>query len=472
MLRILFICSEYEGLIKTGGLADACRGLASSLLASGHQVSVILPRYGSLYHLDTEQSESVFVELGGRSFGGAVRRTEVAGVTVYLLEHHDFFARNRPYDDGEHGYQDNPLRFAFFCKAVIEWAGRQPAFDILHGHDWQSAPAAFYLKQYQQQHAGLAGTPFVFTIHNGAYQQQTDAAWAGQLELPLQQQGGQHSLNFLQLGLQYASKINTVSQGYRDELLSEPAANGLAQWYQQRQNDFSGILNGCDYQLWDPATDPALSANYHAGDLTGKAHCKSQLQRDYQLAVSAVPLLVAVSRVTGQKGYDILIPALKQLLAQHDAQVVIVGSGEAHYCQQLHQLTVLFPDKFRFIEGFNEPLSHQVEAAGDFFLMPSLFEPCGLNQLYSLRYGTLPIVRLTGGLKDTVLPWPATGATGIGFIEPTAAALLQALRQALALYQDQKSYSQVQQVDMAQSFGWTEASARYLALYQQAITSA
>lgn len=466
-MRILFICSEYEGLIKTGGLADACRGLASSLLASGHQVSVILPRYATLYQLKTEHSESVFVELGGRTLGCAVRSTSLAGVTIHLVEHHDFFGRARPYDDGQHGYADNPLRFAFFCKAALAWASNQPAFDVLHGHDWQTAPAAFYLSTLRHQVSALAATPFIFTIHNGAYQQQCQPFWAEQLDLPTTGQ----DINFLQLALQYATKINTVSRGYRDELLTEPAANGLAYWYQLRQNDFSGILNGCDYAMWDPATDPAIAAPYHLTNLAGKARCKQQLQQDYQLAITDRPLFVAVSRVTGQKGFDMLIPALQQWLKEAPVQVVIVGSGEVYYCQQLHQLALTFPDKFRFIEGFNERLAHQVEAAGDFFLMPSLFEPCGLNQLYSLRYGNLPIVRLTGGLKDTVLPWPDKQATGIGFAEPTTPALLQALQQALTLYENRKMYNKVQQRAMKQSFGWDEASAHYLALYQQAISA-
>lgn len=468
-MRILFICSEYEGLIKTGGLADACRGLASSLLAAGHQVEVILPRYGTLYNVETEGEESVFVELGGREFGCAVRSTQLHGVAIHLVEHHDFFARQRPYDDGQHGYADNPLRFAFFCKAAIAWASRQRAFDVLHGHDWQSAPAAFYLHQHQQDQQSLAGVPFIFTIHNGAYQQQCDVAWAAQLGLPVQPDVHHHGLNFLQIALQYATKINTVSRGYRDELLTEPAANGLARWYQQRQHDFTGILNGCDYQLWDPATDQAISATYHADNLTGKTQCKRQLRQECQLAQNEDPLLVAVSRVTSQKGYDMLIPALKHLLSHYPLQVVIVGSGEESYCQQLHQLTVVFPDKFRFIEGFNEHLAHQVEAAGDFFLMPSLFEPCGLNQLYSLRYGTLPLVRLTGGLKDTVVPWPDNQATGIGFTEPNTEALLEALRQALTLFQDKQAYKKVQQRGMAQSFSWLEATKQYLAMYQQAL---
>jgi starch synthase len=278
-------------------------------------------------------------------------------------------------------------------------------------------------------------------------------------------------INFLQLALQYATKINTVSRGYRDELLTEPAANGLAYWYQLRQNDFSGILNGCDYAMWDPAIDPAIAAPYHLANLAGKALCKQQLQQDYQLAITDSPLFVAVSRVTGQKGFDMLIPALQHWLKEAPVQVVIVGSGELYYCQQLHQLALTFPDKFRFIEGFNEHLAHQVEAAGDFFLMPSLFEPCGLNQLYSLRYGNLPIVRLTGGLKDTVVPWPDKQATGIGFAEPITAALLQALQQALILYENRKMYNKVQQRAMKQNFGWADASAHYLALYQQAISA-
>ncbi|MDX3774243.1 glycogen/starch synthase [Chromatiaceae bacterium AAb-1] len=465
-MRILFLCSEYEGLIKTGGLADACRGLATALVAAGHQVTVMLPRYAPLYELATTGQQSVYFPLGGRSLGCAVRYMQLDGVDIALVEHHDFFHRQRPYDDGHYGYDDNPLRFAFFCKAALEWCvqtGQQ--FDIIHGHDWQTAAAAYYLQQYRY-HAALAAVPFIFSVHNGAYQQQCDISWAAQLDISVLP--GTPELNFLALGVQYATKVNTVSNGYRDELLSEPAANGLAVLYQQRKSDFSGILNGCDYQQWAPSIDPLLPARYDKDDLAGKAQCKKILREQYQLADTAQPLFVAVSRLTGQKGYDYLIPALWQWLPGVDAQVLIVGSGEAKYVHALSELATAFPRQVRFVEGFNEPLAHQVEAAGDFFLMPSLFEPCGLNQLYSLRYGTVPVVRLTGGLRDTVIPWPDNLATGIGFSEPSVIAMQQALQQALDLYQQPELYRQLQYRGMQQNFSWQQAAEQYLQLYRQA----
>lgn len=470
-MRILLLCSEYEGLIKTGGLADACRGIAQGLVEAGHQVTVILPQYANLYSRPTGQSHSIYLNLGGRPMGCAVRQlaqSSLAGVDIRLLEHHDFFHRERPYDDGDQGYADNPLRFAFFCKAALEWCRQYlPDVDLIHGHDWQTAVTAAYLKQHYAEDPVLGKVPFIFTIHNGAYQLTAGAEWFGKLDL---QQGDDHFLNMLEQGIRHAAKINTVSQGYRDELLSEPAANGLARLYQLRQRDFVGILNGCDYQQWDPATDLTLSRNYQWADMSGKAVCKQQLKARFQLPAAEVPLLVAVSRITGQKGYDYLIPALRQFLAQSPAQVFIVGSGEQHYCRQLYQLQEDFPAQFRFYEGFDETLAHQAEAAGDFFLMPSLFEPCGLNQLYSLKYGAVPLVRLTGGLKDTVIPWPEPQATGVGFSEVSLQALLDALTQTEQLYQDQPAYRAVQQRGMQQNFSWQSSVVSYLALYQQAIT--
>lgn len=471
-MRILFICSEYEGLVKTGGLADACRGLAQSLLAAGHQVTVMLPRYGVLYQHSTAEWQSVYFNLAGRDFGCAVRHFNLDGVDIALVEHDDFFRRERPYDDGEHGYSDNPLRFAFFCKAALEWAQQcEQPFDLIHGHDWQSAAAAYYLKQHYQ-HSSLAQVPFVFSIHNGAYQEKCAPHWRRELDIEPQRHD---DLNFLATALSYADKLNTVSAGYRDELMHEPQAAGLAALYQQRAADFSGILNGCDYAIWHPAKDPYLSANFDADDLSGKAQCKAavleQLQlRDAKLPLDIkVPLFVGVSRLTGQKGYDYLLPALTLWLAHTTAQVVIMGTGEARYCNALKALQQQFPAQFRFVHGFSEAMAHQLEAAGDFFLMPSLFEPCGLNQLYSLRYGTVPLVRLTGGLKDTVNPWPGRGATGIGFNEPDISATLQALKQAEELYSKPRSYRTVQQNGMAQNFSWPKAAEHYVALYKQAL---
>ncbi|WP_333608579.1 glycogen synthase [Arsukibacterium sp.] len=462
-MRILFLCSEFEGLIKTGGLADACRGLAASLQQAGHQLTILLPRYASLYQHDTVVSHSVYFTLGQQQYGCAVRKLADNELDIWLLEHDDFFRRERPYDDGQFGYADNPERFAFFCKAALEWLRQQQlSIDIIHGHDWQTALTGSFLKQHYQP-TDFAITPrFVFTIHNGAYQQPLSSQHYAQFNLSTSHTG----FSMLAEGILSADWLTTVSAGYRQELMSEPAANGLAVLYQQAELRFSGILNGCDYQQWDPSTDPALTAHYSASDLTGKAECKRWLRQQYQLANSKVPLFVAVSRITGQKGFDFLIPALRQWLAQSNAQVLLVGSGEQHYCQQLGQLQQQFPLQFRFIEGFNEPLSHQVEAAGDFFLMPSLFEPCGLNQIYSLRYGTVPVVRLTGGLKDTVLPWPARNATGIGFTEPNIDSLVAALQQAEQLYRQPRSYKAVQQRGMQQNFSWQQAAEQYLQGYK------
>lgn len=467
-MRILFLCSEYEGLIKTGGLADAARGLAKALVDAGHQVTVMLPQYADLYKIETHDWESVYFGLGGQQFGCAIRYLNIDGVDIALLENHELFRRKRPYDDGGYGYADNPLRFAVFCKAALEWY-RQTAqqFDVIHGHDWQTGLAAYYLKQHYAADPVLGNIPYIYSIHNGAYQQVCSADWLSRLDVSPEHA---NPLNFLAIGIQYADKINTVSQGYRDELLHEPAANGLAGLYHYRRHDLVGILNGCDYHLWHPSSDKHLVANYNETDLSGKNICKKAILARYHFADTALPLYVAVSRITAQKGYDYLIPALRSWLPNVQANVIIVGTGEHHYCQQLGALQYDFPSKFRFLEGFDEVLAHELEAAGDFFLMPSLFEPCGLNQLYSLCYGTVPLVRLTGGLKDTVYPWPATEQpTGIGFHQPTVDALLEALYQSVELYRQSAIYAAVQQRGMQQNFSWPKAAAQYLELYQAAI---
>ncbi len=465
-MRLAFICSEFEGLLKTGGLADATRGLAKALQQAGHSVQIVMPRYGALYGVGcTPEWQSLYFNLGTQTYGCAVRHTVVDDIPVALIEHHQFFQRPRPYDDGEQPYPDNLERFAVFCKAALEYLAQQAEpVDIVHGHDWQSALASCYLKEMRQ--GALCNSKFVLTIHNAAYQQGFGRHELALLGLAHWQLPADLPTTLLALGLWQADAVNTVSPGYRDELLSEPAANGLSAWYQQKQQQFRGILNGCDYSRWDPATDFSLVARYDATDLSGKQQCKAELRRQTQLAESKEPLFVSVSRVTGQKGFSLLIPALQRFLASTAVQVVVMGTGEQQFIQPLRQLEQQFPQQFRLLEGFDEPLSHQVEAAGDFFLMPSLFEPCGLNQIYSLRYGTVPLVRATGGLKDTVVGLPVRGATGIVFEEPSVDALFDAMQQALALYQNKRKYRSVQQRGMAQIFDWQQAAGAYLQFYQ------
>jgi starch synthase len=467
-MQIVFLCSEYEGLLKTGGLADATRGLAQALLAEGHQVTVLMPRYGSLYQTALlPEWQSLYFPLAEQRYGCAIRHLQLDGVQIGLIEHHDFFQRPRPYDDGEHGYSDNALRFAFFCRAALQYlTSWQQAPAIIHGHDWQSALGAVYLRQLQQQ-GQLQHSRFVLSIHNAAYQQMIGQHELGLLGLSQADVPPDAPLSLLGIGVWQAAALNTVSQGYREELLSEPAANGLSALYQARQADFVGILNGCDYQRWDPSTDPMLSHNYHSGDLTGKAGCKTSLLQRVGWQTQSQALFVAVSRVTGQKGFSLLLPALRQWLPSTQARVLMMGTGEQQFIQPLLALMADFPAQFHFIQGFDEALSHQLEAAGDFFLMPSLFEPCGLNQIYSLRYGTVPLVRATGGLKDTVVAYPACDATGIRFDEAEVPALLAALQQAEQLYADPAQYRLVQQRGMQQVFSWQASASLYLQLYHR-----
>lgn len=468
-MRLAFICSEFEGLMKTGGLADATRGLAKALQQAGHSVQIIMPRYGSLYaSAHRPEWQSLYFNLGNHTYGCAVRHTEVDGIPVALIEHHQFFQRPRPYDDGEQPYPDNLQRFAFFCKAALEYLAQSPEpVDVIHGHDWQSALAACYLQEMRR--GVLAQAKFVLTVHNAAYQQGFDRQDLPILGLSHWHMPPDIPSTLLALGVWQSDAVNTVSPGYRDELLSEPAANGLSALYQQKQH-FYGILNGCDYSRWDPSTDLSLVARYDNTDLTGKLQCKSELRRQTQLADSKEPLFVSVSRVTGQKGFTLLIPALKRFLGETAAQVVVMGTGEQQFIQPLRQLQLEFPQQFRLLEGFDEPLSHQVEAAGDFFMMPSLFEPCGLNQIYSLRYGTVPIVRATGGLKDTVVGLPARGATGIVFQQPDVESLYAALQQAYELFTNKRKYRSVQQKGMAQVFDWQHAAVKYQEFYQRALS--
>ena len=310
--------------------------------------------------------------------------------------------------------------------------------------------------------------PFIFRIHNGAYQEKCAVHWRRELDIEPHRHD---ELNFLATAVAYADKINTVSRGYRDELMQEPQAAGLSALYQQRAADFIGILNGCDYAIWHPATDIHLPANYDADNLGGKAQCKAAIRTQLELAPGKAPLFVAVSRLTGQKGYDYLIPALNLWLSTTEAQVVVMGTGEGRYCRALEQLQQQYPDQFRFVQGFSDGMAHQLEAAGDFFLMPSLFEPCGLNQLYSLRYGTLPVVHAVGGLRDTVFEQQGEAvdehANGFVFEHPTPELLFAAIERALATYEHPARWKQLQLNAMSKDFSWDLSAQQYVAIYDK-----
>ncbi|MCH8553040.1 MAG: glycogen synthase GlgA [Natronospirillum sp.] len=479
-LRIMHVASEYEGLAKSGGLADVARALPAALAALGCEVRVLVPCYGPLRDRDFDRlipSLSVPLNLTER-FGCSIRVWQDGPVTVYLLEHNEFFDRPGLYDDAHGPYEDNPLRFSLLTKTAFELCKAldyRP--DILHSHDWQTALAGYYRNVHYANDPFFADTRVVFNVHNGAYQGLCHARWLGTIGIDpahfTPEQFEDHGeINLLKGGVAFSDAIVPVSPGYASELLEEKTSHGLWRQFRTHQSRLQGILNGCDYRQWNPETDRQIPARYSAEDLSGKARCKASLQASVGLAPEAQqPLFGLVSRLTDQKGFHYLIPALHDLL-QHPVQLVLLGSGDPHFVGQLRHLAESHPGQVQFTEGYSDTLAHRIEAGSDFFLMPSLFEPCGLNQIYSMRYGTLPIVRLTGGLKDTVVPLRADQsnadeATGLGFTNPVIGELAACLESAVSLYQGQPDlYAQLQQNAMAQRFTWHRAAEDYLALYQ------
>ena len=477
-LNILFAVSELAGVAKTGGLADVAAALGPWMKKLGHDVRVIMPAYRQAMAV----LPTVVVGAGevafnsGTRFGFAIRQGEFAGVTVYLIEHNDYFDRSGLYTHGGEGFADNAQRFAFFCKAALQ-ACQTLQFrpDIIHGHDWQSALLGYYLKIHEAGNPFFADTSTVLTIHNGAYQQHTPAALLDALGIDRYwfnpnffEDHGQ--LNLLKGGIAFADKITTVSPHYAEELQTELGSHGLAYIIDRRKQDFSGILNGCDYLEWNPETDSYLPAHYSLNDIAGKSVCKQALQQRLNLPVMAdKPLYGMVSRLAEQKGFAYLIPALWHFL-QEDVQVVLQGSGDVKIAAELNHLANAFPDKCRFIEAYDNGLAHLIEAGADFFLMPSLFEPCGLNQMYSMKYGTLPIVRAVGGLVDSVKCFETgvENATGFMFGPAQWERLLQCLRQTKDVYSDSKTMSRLIHNAMSESFTWELSAEKYLAVYRAA----
>lgn len=482
-LKILFAVSELAGVVKTGGLADVAGALGPWMRRLGHDVRVIMPAYRQAREaLATDVIGVGEVYLSPQVHAGfSIRQGEFAGVPVYLIEHNGYFDRSGLYTHEGEGFADNSERFAFFCRAALQAcqiANFQP--DIIHGHDWQSALLPYYLKNHEGGNPFFSGTRTVLTIHNGAYQQHTDSQLLDTLGIDrywfnpdfFEDHG---LINLLKGGIAFADKITTVSPRYAEELQTDLGSHGIAHIIGRRKQDFSGILNGCDYQEWNPETDPLLPANYSQDDLTGKQVCKQVLQERLQLPVVAnKPLYGLVSRLAEQKGFAYLVPALWQFL-QGDVQVVLQGSGDRATAAELSRLTSAFPDKCRFVEAYDNGLAHLIEAGSDFFLMPSLFEPCGLNQMYSMKYGTLPIVRAVGGLIDSVKGYKegdetsALNATGFIFGHADQDVLYQCLQQTKGVYEDSNTMSRLITNAMSESFTWEQSALDYLRVYRSAL---
>jgi starch synthase len=475
-MRIVMASAECAPYVKVGGLADVVGALPAALAALGCRVEVVLPAYGSI-----DRARYGFAKDGAvdATWAGQRARAELLqlerddGVTITLVHEPAAFDRAGVYDDPrtKEGYTDNPERFAFFARTVAERVVRNPP-DVLHLHDSHVALVPGMLKTFLAPRAPI---PTLLTIHNIAHQTRClprTLFAAGFPESmfhamsPLEFHG---SGNFLKTGIVFADAVSTVSEHYAREIQTTEFGAGLEGVLGERRNRLFGILNGIDTDVWDPETDPHLPRNYSARDLRGKAACRARLLEDFGMQAGAdAPVIGMVGRLVEQKGLDLVIAAADELVAM-DVRLIVLGSGQDKYQRVLQRMHDLRPDRFAVYFGFDERLAHQIEAGADFFLMPSRFEPCGLNQMYSQRYGTVPIVRATGGLVDTVVDADADPANGTGLVfgPPDPRALLERVRAASALFRDKPRLRAVRLRGMARDFSWRRSAARYVDLYRR-----
>ena len=484
-INILMAASEAVPFAKEGGLADVAGALPRALAARGHDVRVVMPRY---YKVDRERyglkllPGVLVVPMGviGTMYCGVYEgRLPDSDVPVYFLEHEQLYGRGGGlYEVDNEGFLDNDNRFIFLSKAALELCKMldfRP--DVVHAHDWHTAAIPVLLNTLYRADPYVGGAASLLTIHNMQHQgtfyegamEVLGVGWGHFTFLGLEKD---NQVNLLKGGLYHATLINTVSEGYAREIQTPEYGWGLEGVVRERAADLSGILNGVDYSEWSPESDPLIPAPYSADDLSGKAVCKRELQRAVGLPVrDDVPLIGMVSRLVKQKGIDVLAEAIPRILGL-DLQFVMLGAGEpwAHF--YFGDIQSAYPEKFRCIIGYDNPLAHRIEAAADFFLMPSAFEPCGLNQMYSLRYGTLPIVRATGGLDDSVENFDERSLSGTGFKfrDLNAGALFDTVGWAVHTWYHRKDAMEVLiRNAMARRFSWDVSARGYEELYKKAM---
>jgi len=479
-MRILLASSEVHPYSKTGGLADMVGALAKALARAGHEARIVTPLYRGIAEKfpGIEREEWTFdLPLGTGNVRGGLRSLSVEeNFKIYFIEQPAFYDRAGIYLENDISYVDNAERFVFFSKCVTHLARYLPwQPDVVHVHDWQVGlvPA---LIQHQRDHEGWGNAPVTsLTIHNLAYQGTFPAEMFALTNLPdafftTDRMEFFTFLNCLKAGIVFADTITTVSPRYAREIMTEEFGCGLDGVLRKRKNAFRGILNGVDYEEWDATRDPFLPHHFSASKLAGKAADKSALQKEMGLPEDrSIPLFGTITRLAEQKGVDIQLGALEEMLST-GMQFVLLGSGSSAYERGYQELARRFPDKVSVRVGYNEGLAHRIEAGCDFYLMPSRFEPSGLNQMYSLRYGAVPIVRATGGLDDSVtdLTEDADNANGIKFQEYSARALAKAIRKALAIYQQPELFRRYRRNAMKMDFSWERTVGEYLKVYEAA----
>lgn len=487
-MRVLFATAEVSPIAKTGGLGDVCGSLPKALVERGHHVTIFMPFY---------RDARVWFERSGAPLEQAFPTTQITwanwsaeatywratlpgtDIPLYLVANDDFFNREHIYAPRADGYDDNPERYTFFCRAVVrgcELIDLKP--EIVHAHDWHAALLPAYL------HSGLRGSPSfanarsVFTIHNLNYQgtgTRAQFAATGLHSRYWHADALEHwgEMNLMKGGIIFADQVTTVSPNYAREIQTRASGAGLDGILRSLSFKLTGILNGIDVEEWNPATDANLASNYDVERLNGKALSKRALLREAKLRLRPkTPLLSFIARLVDQKGLDILVPALGRIL-RAGSQAVILGSGDARYEDALAQLGREHEDRCRVWIGFDAELSHRMYAGSDMLLMPSLYEPCGLNQMYALRYGTLPVVRLTGGLVDTVIPYDGTNedeANGFGFTTPAEDSLHAAAWLGILNYREGRAWKQLQTNAMRADFSWSRSAAAYERVYRRAMS--
>jgi len=477
-LRIVMACPEIVPFAKTGGLADMVASLALALSRLGHDVSLIMPAYRSVLERGPSLREAELrlnVPLdGAREEAGVLTGSLGSAIPVYFIRADRYFDRPTLYGTPEGDYPDNARRFAFFSRAVLELLRHMGAPDVLHAHDWQTGLAIAFLKAQPERYPGLSTVRTAFTVHNLGYQGLFEPGEWRLLNLDGTLFTPRHfefygKINFLKAGLVFADTITTVSPTYAREIQTPEFGFGLDGVLRERAAHLTGILNGADYEVWNPQTDPWIPRTYSREDLSGKRACKAGLQQAFGLRVDPeVPLIGMVSRLASQKGFDLIESALDDGLMTRDLQFALLGSGDRHYQELFRGLATRYPGKFAVKIAFEDKLAHQVEAGADLFLMPSRYEPSGLNQLYSLKYGTIPIVRATGGLKDSVQQFDRSTGTGTGFVFEAydPAAMLAAIDEALGAYRRPADWSKLIRNAMQADFSWTHSAAEYLRVFR------
>lgn len=463
------VASEATPFIKTGGLADVVGSLPPELKTLGQEVAVVLPWYRGAR---VPESRPVLgpapLWVGQSSYQARLHVSEVRAVPYYLVECPEVFDRDGLYSPPEGQFPDNHVRFAALCKAALLVARRLFRTDILHCHDWQAALIPIYLRSVLARDPAFLGVKTLLTVHNLGYQgvfAKYELAGMG-LDESIFHPGFAEFLgdvNLLKGGIAASDAISTVSRAYAREIQTPDYGCRLDGLLRERADALYGILNGVDYSVWNPETDPHIAANYSAADLRGKAVCKADLLKRMGLPGEAAhrPLIGIVSRFTGQKGFDLLEEAAG-VLHSEDVSLVALGAGERRYEDFFRSLAAHLPEKVAVRIGYDDPLSHQIEAGSDLFLMPSRYEPCGLNQIYSLRYGAVPVVRATGGLDDTI-----DSSTGFKFEDYSARALAAALRAALAAYANPGEWRRLMLNGMAKDYSWRKSAAEYAGLYRR-----